>query len=762
MWDVLVTAVVAAVTARAGEDIGNAAQFSWTTVVGMLRRRLGPKATLIDAGDQKALEGAVTEVVEQDPVFAARMQALVWQDRHELELTIPRPALPSRTVARQLPAGPADFVNRVAELTALDQVRRHHEAGVTPVVVLRGAPGAGKNALAVRWGHKRQDWFDGGQFHADLRDPPDPVTGGPGPADGALTSFLMAMGIPGSQLPDDFASRVSLFRTLSSDRPVLVLVHGATAPAQVTTLIPTAPGSVVLVSTQTDLGGLAMDGAQFIDIGPLDEDAALALLVTVCGPERVDEDPTAAVRLIELCGRLPIAIRTAAGRLRLDPTMTISAFADEMTAEPYLLDALSLPGGSSSVAALFTTVYRRLDTEAQRLYRTFGAVPVTEVPDELLAYLGWPDRAVRQAAIDGLLGAKLLDRTSPGRYAMHSLIRAHADRLAQELEPGHAGRVVTGSIDYFCDFTESADRVIMGNRRRLTTGTTARDNRFAGPNPRAAALQALEHVSEDLLRIARVALAAQADEQVLRLATAAQALYFNHRHPADRMEMSRLAITAAQRLGRRDVEIQIRCTLSEAYADAGDLDHARGEIETALALLPEANDPVLAGTVWEFNARLLDRVARVAPAGDQAAARDQAEAAFHTTISIFAREGVDRGVALGHLFLGIFLDAAGRPADALPHLEQARDGLTAAADDRNATWADAAIGAAHLHVGAYRQAFGELATAAAYFAVAELWDYELGVRENLALAANALGDRTAAAEHAERASEIRRLSDPGK
>jgi tetratricopeptide (TPR) repeat protein len=768
MWDALIAAIVTAVVSRAGEDIGNAAQFTWTTMFRALRRRLGPKETLIDTGDGVALEQALQDLVLEDPEFAARMQALLLQDQVRLgekvpiELTVPSPALPARSAARQLPAGPVDFINRVAELSKLDEVGGPGEAGAVPVIVLRGAPGSGKTALALRWGHWRQERFGGGQLYADMRELPNPGLGGPESADEVLTSFLLAMGVPGNLQPDNFAARRSLYRTLTADRPVLVLLRGAALPAQVSQLIPTAPGSVMLVSTQHDVRGLAMEGARFVDVDPLDDAAALALLAAICGRERIEADPPAAKRLITLCGHLPIALRIVAGRLQLDSTMTVAELAQEVSSEPYLFDALALPGGSSSVEPLFNNAYRHLKADAQRLYRDLGAIPVAEVSDDLLAYVGWSDRVARRSAVEELLGLTLLQRVGRDRYTLHSLIRAHASRLAQQTGPGHAERVVTDSIEYFCEFTESADRAVMRDRRRLTAGSVERDNRFAGPNPRAGALRALERSREDLLRIARVALAVGADGQVMRLATAAQALYFNHQHLADQTEMSRLAITAAKRLGRGNVEVQIRCTLAKAYADVGEFDRARTEIAGAFALLPSANDPILAGTVWEFNGRVLDLVSRAVPAAEQAAVRDQAEAALLKAVGIFADHEVDRGVALGQLYLGIFLDAAGRPAQALTHLIQARDGLNAVDDDRNATLADAALGAAHLHLGQNRQAYDELAAAAAYFAVAELWQYELEVREDLVLAATALGDQALATEHAERASEIRDLSNPGQ
>ncbi|SDT54618.1 hypothetical protein [Actinoplanes derwentensis] len=751
MWEALVAAIMTAVVTRAGEDVGKAAQSTWTLMVEGLRKRIGSKA----AGDEEALR----EFLEKHPELATRMQA----ELDGTELTIPSPALPVPSAVWLLPAGPADFVNQVRALERLDGIRGGDSAGATPVVVVGGPPGSGKTATSLRWAHQRREWFGGGQLYADMREIQDPVFGGPPSSDPVVTAFLLALGVPGGLLPDTAAGRLSLYRTRTAGEPVLVLLRGAALPAQISPLIPTAPGSVMLVSTQHDVRGLAMDGAHFIEVEPLDDAAARDLLAAVCGRDRVDEDPAATGRLIALCGRLPLALRVVGGRLRLDTTLTVPELADELAGEPYLLDALALPGaGGSAVEPLFNNVYRHLSEDGRLLYRDLGAVPVTEISDALLTRIGWPDRRARRAAIDQLLGLRLLERAGRDRFAPHPLVRAHGARLATETDPGRAERVVADTVGFVCEWAESADRAIMGERRRLISGPVPPDGPFAGENQRARALQALEAGREDLLRVARIGLELGADEQVLRLATAAQALWFNHPHLAAQAAMSDLAITAARRLGRPDVEIQIHCTLAGAHSTAGDLDRARAEIRTAFGLLPAANDRKLAGTVWEFHARLLDRVARAAPEAGQAAARAEAETAFRTTIDTFQAVGLDRGVALGRFYYGMFLDAAGRPDDAREQLEQARDGLNAAGDDRNAARADAAIGAVHLRLGHFRRAYDELAASAAYFAVAELWRYELGVREDLIVAANALGDRAAVAQHTDRAAEIRRLSEPGQ
>ena len=143
MWDALLAAIMAGVMTRAGDDIGKAAQSTWTTIFGKLRGRLGSKAVLIDAGDQDALEQALREILEEDPEFAARMQSLLRQEQMQVEavpsaeLTIPSPTLPVRSAVRLLPAGPADFVNQLGPLAVLDEIRGASAAGATPVVVIR-------------------------------------------------------------------------------------------------------------------------------------------------------------------------------------------------------------------------------------------------------------------------------------------------------------------------------------------------------------------------------------------------------------------------------------------------------------------------------------------------------------------------------------------------------------------------------------------------------------------------------------------------
>lgn len=68
------------------------------------------------------------------------------------------PAMPTAqlVIPRQLPAGPAHFTGRAAELTELLNYQAPGTAqGTTHVIaVIGGTPGIGKTALAVHWAHR--------------------------------------------------------------------------------------------------------------------------------------------------------------------------------------------------------------------------------------------------------------------------------------------------------------------------------------------------------------------------------------------------------------------------------------------------------------------------------------------------------------------------------------------------------------------------------------------------------------------------------
>ncbi|MCZ0990695.1 NB-ARC domain-containing protein [Streptomyces diastatochromogenes] len=267
-----------------------------------------------------------------------------------------------RRASDHIPALTGTFSNRVAELDRMDALC--DEPGRVSLAVLAGLPGVGKTAFACRWADKERDRFPDGLFYVDyaaLRD--ESAVGAAMGADvsQALAAILKALLRSDEHVPATLAELTRQYVSHSRDRRILVLIDNVTLPAQVRPLIPSGPGSTVVVTSHSRLTELvAVDGAELIALKPLDKESGLTLLADQCGRETVAADPAAAGRLVDLCGGLPVALRIVATRLLTDDSLTPADLADELADEADRLDGMSLPGSTYSVSAVLGPSYRLL------------------------------------------------------------------------------------------------------------------------------------------------------------------------------------------------------------------------------------------------------------------------------------------------------------------------------------------------------------------------------------------------------------------
>ncbi|MFF2012634.1 BTAD domain-containing putative transcriptional regulator [Streptomyces sp. NPDC058195] len=232
----------------------------------------------------------------------------------------------------QLPSLTSGFVGRTEELSLLEEAMRGESirgGPATPVVVIDGAPGVGKTALALQLAHRLVDRFPDGQLYVDLH--------GAGPervsvsAADALEQLLGGLGVDGARLPSDPAARTALYRSLLHGQRMLVVLDDAQSAEQVRPLIPRGPSGVLATSRQR-LGGLAArDGANLVTIGPLTVREGARLLALLGGGRPDGRDPVAE-RLVALCGGLPLPLRIVAQWLAANPGTPLSAVVEQYTA----------------------------------------------------------------------------------------------------------------------------------------------------------------------------------------------------------------------------------------------------------------------------------------------------------------------------------------------------------------------------------------------------------------------------------------------
>ncbi|MDK0520446.1 NB-ARC domain-containing protein [Streptomyces sp. ML-6] len=652
----------------------------------------------------------------------------------------------------QVPRPPRGFVDREEPLAELDDLLGHDDPDGCPIGVFNGLPGIGKTAAACQWAHKNRPRFPGGQLFVDFAG----LRAGPGAdVSEALARCLRALGVHEPYLPAGLADRTALYRDLSAERRMLVVLDDVTRPAQVTALLPQGPGSAVLATSTWRLGELVLDGAALLQLDVLDDENALELLSVLCGPSRISDEPEAAARLVELCGGLPLALRICAARLVTHRRLTVGALVDELSDEQSRLGRIVVSSAHEerTVSATLELAYRDLPVPAARMYRALGFLPGLSFDTAVAAVAaGLRSADEAQEALDVLETASLLAVMDDRRYVLHGLVRLHARETARTLDPPGTERDTVRRIaGHYLALTTAADHAIRADRFRVPvpadetgtadvpadrTGTaapaaTAASEPFAdaadpGPfidaaDPGGAAINWMEAERANILAVLRAASGFGLDRPVWRTAEAFTALFFHHRHLADWRESLELGAEAARRDGNPAAEARLRSLLSRPLLDLGQDDRAKSELDRAEQLAVESGQPVLQASVQEFLGRYWDL-------HDPARAVD----AYRTSLALNTEAGEERGQALAHYFLGRAQSASGDHTTALAALDQAREAFLALRDRRMAARALADTGRVLARQGARVEAVAALSRAADDLNRSEASHYEAQALEDLA------------------------------
>lgn len=220
-----------------------------------------------------------------------------------------------------LPPAPPQLVGREPHHQHL-QTLLMAPAGAT--VVVHGRAGVGKTALALHAAHQLQPQFPHGILYADLHG-----AGQPAAPTALLERFLLALGMEAGQIPDGLDARAGAFRRLLTDRRVLVVLDDAAGEAQIRPLLPGSATCVVLITSRAPLHTLPATSR--LRLTPLEAEDAVALLAEAIDPgrglARVRAEPTAARLVVEWCGRLPLAVRIAGGKLAARPSWSLETLA---------------------------------------------------------------------------------------------------------------------------------------------------------------------------------------------------------------------------------------------------------------------------------------------------------------------------------------------------------------------------------------------------------------------------------------------------
>lgn len=359
--------------------------------------------------------------VEPGPLLRAAHQAVLSGE------AAPGPALPPAAARPAVP--PAETPPDLADFTGRERALAWIRAQGPGVLVLHGAAGVGKTALAVRAANTLADGYPDGRLYAVLRN----ADGGPRDPAAVVAGFLRSLGCPGPAIPPALEDRVRLYRSLVAGRRLLLVLDDAPDEARVRPLLPASPGCLTLVTSRSPLAGL--ESARAFELGVLPPEEALTLLARVAGEDRVRAEPEAAKAVVALCGRLPLAVRIAGARLARRPAWTLDHLVKRLIDERHRLDELA--AGDLAVRSSLLVGYRDLAPAEALLFRRLGLLSAPSFAAWVAGPLAGVDDTTGERLVERLVEAGLvqpvgLDEAGQERYRLHDFTRLFARELDAE------------------------------------------------------------------------------------------------------------------------------------------------------------------------------------------------------------------------------------------------------------------------------------------------------------------------------------------
>ncbi|GAA2830021.1 NB-ARC domain-containing protein [Crossiella cryophila] len=322
------------------------------------------------------------------------------------------------------------FHNRLDEL---DQVRAWL-TGSRRWVALTGPAGIGKSVLQAELAYRLGEDFDRvlfGSFEGDV--PPADV----------YAELLRQLGVAEDDIPVGDPARIALIRRECAGSRVLVVLDDVRVAGQFTGLLPALKGCAVLLSCRQKLEALAFHGFAELRLAEFSEDAAVEMVSSMI--ERAGE-PAEVRELVEVCGRLPLALRAAAAYLHAWSEVPLREYIARIRRDG--AGGLEVDG-EKPVEAILRVTFTELSPAAADACRLLAFLPGTRFGLFTVTELLGLEEAARDAVLRELERAFVLQREQT-RFSWHRLTAQYAESVARaylvEL-PAEIVRIQTGIVE---------------------------------------------------------------------------------------------------------------------------------------------------------------------------------------------------------------------------------------------------------------------------------------------------------------------------
>jgi tetratricopeptide (TPR) repeat protein len=359
-------------------------------------------------------------------------------------------------------------------------------------------------------------------------------------------------------------------------------------------LLPGGPHCGVIITSRCRMTGLP--GAHGVTVDVLDDEQSIHLLARVIGEERVRTERAAGRSLVDLCARLPLALRIAGARLASRPHWRVDDLVRRLSDESRRLDEFVHKG--LELRSNIGLTYAALDPRAQALFRLCAAIRAPDLPSWVAAALLDTTLLEGEDLLERLVDAQLLKVvTLPNepvrRYRFHDLVRVYAlEQLTHNETQDQLRDALVRVLGGWLHLSDEAHRWQYGGDDTVLHGTAPRWTPPDAPLPERItdSMQWWERERRGLVPAIRQAAAAGLHEACWDLALTSITLFETKGYHDDWRETATVAHEAATTAGNERGRAAAQYSLGTLALSQKRLDLAEQHFGAALALFVRVND----------------------------------------------------------------------------------------------------------------------------------------------------------------------------